>query len=349
MIHAVGLAGPHASLEAALQYSGYVQIDPINVCGRMHDLILRNRVRGYREGDLARHLYSGDGKAFETFLPIQGVLAAFPSEDWRFLNVRMRARAGSPKGYNGRMTKGEAKLAETIVAEIRDRGTLGSDAFAKGPRRRTDWGTHGSLGRKVVEKLFSHGRLLIARREGLKRIYDLPERIIPAEHLAAPAPSPEEFNQWSVRKILKQRRLVTLRRQDAAAGGDILQPVRVEGCPPMFCLREDVDQLANGGDSRAKAIGEPLLLAPLDPLIYDRKITAGLWGYDYTWEVYTPPAKRKRGYYALPILSDGKLVGHVDPKADRGAGKLRVMAKSCPRGVKVAGAVAELAAFLGLK
>jgi len=92
----------------------------------------------------------------------------------------------------------------------------------------------------------------------------------------------------------------------------------------------------------------PKLLAPLDPLIYDRRLTRQLWDYDYTWEVYTPPARRVRGYYALPILAGVKFVGHVDPKADRAKKKLVIVNRSLRRGHRVALAVRELACFLGL-
>jgi uncharacterized protein YcaQ len=93
----------------------------------------------------------------------------------------------------------------------------------------------------------------------------------------------------------------------------------------------------------------PLLLAPLDPLIYDRRVARALWDFDYTWEAYTPPAKRVRGYYALPILAGTELVGHVDPKADRAAGKLRIMARRVRRGHSITDALAALASFLGLR
>ncbi len=93
----------------------------------------------------------------------------------------------------------------------------------------------------------------------------------------------------------------------------------------------------------------PLLLAPLDPLIYDRRITSALWGFDYTWEVYTPAHKRVRGYYAFPVLSGHELVGHVDPKADTKAGKLQIVSRAVRRGHSVAPSVKSLAAFLGLR
>jgi uncharacterized protein YcaQ len=125
---------------------------------------------------------------------------------------------------------------------------------------------------------------------------------------------------------------------------DLVQSIEVEGCPPLYCLREDLHLLE---DSETPAM--PMLLAPLDPLIYDRRLTRQLWGYDYTWEVYTPLKRRVRGYYALPVLSGVEIVGHVDPKADRTAKKLKVVNRSLRRGHRAAGAVRELAGFLGLK
>jgi hypothetical protein len=80
----------------------------------------------------------------------------------------------------------------------------------------------------------------------------------------------------------------------------------------------------------------PLLLAPLDPMIYDRRVTRGLWGFDYAWEAYVPAPKRKRGYYALPVLSGTELVGHVDLKADRERGRLGVVSRSVRRGHRTA-------------
>ena len=81
---------------------------------------------------------------------------------------------------------------------------------------------------------------------------------------------------------------------------------------------------------------------------YDRRVTSALWNYDYIWEVYTPPTKRKRGYYALPVLAGTELVGHVEPKADRPARQLRVISRSIKRGHKTAVSVGKLALWLGL-
>jgi hypothetical protein len=97
------------------------------------------------------------------------------------------------------------------------------------------------------------------------------------------------------------------------------------------------------------AAAKLLLLAPLDPIIYDRRVTAALWDFDYTWEAYTPPHKRVRGHYALPILAGTEIVGDVDPKADRERKKLRIVSRRVRRGFRSAPAVAALAEFLGLR
>jgi hypothetical protein len=117
---------------------------------------------------------------------------------------------------------------------------------------------------------------------------------------------------------LRQRRLVFLKRPELPLVGDHVQPVRIDDGPLLYCLREDAslwDELSTLNLQLPTSAAAPRLLAPLDPLIYDRRLTLRLWDFDYTWEVYTPAHQRTRGYYALPVLAGDQLVGHVDPKA----------------------------------
>ncbi|MCX6955932.1 MAG: winged helix DNA-binding domain-containing protein [Verrucomicrobia bacterium] len=360
---AVGLDAPFPDVAAALAHHGYIQIDPINVCGRMHDLILRNRVQGYREGDLMRHLH-GDAAplaaaqrtAFEHHLPDSAVLVAFPLDAWPHLLGAMHARTKRSGAWSGRLTPRERDLATSILAELAARGPLSSEHIDDGGRRgRRVWGA-ATLAKSTLQKLFFHGRVLIARREGNRRLYDLPERILPATTLAAPAPSPADTTRWIALSKLRQRRLTALKRAELRVVADAVQPVTLTDAdaPTLYCLAEDVPlfsalAIENPPSQIETPPSQPTLLAPLDPLIYDRRVTAALWGFDYTWEVYTPPHKRTRGYYALPVLSGHELVGHVDPKADRDAKKLRVVSRSVRRGHAAAGAVQALAAFLGLR
>lgn len=406
LLRALGLATPHASVAAALAHHGYVQIDPINVCGRMHDLILRTRVAGYHEGDLMRFLHEprvedATGRpaaraAFEHHLPSTHILVALEAEAWPHLRAAMRARARRAGAWSGKLTAREAELAPRVLDALGERGPLGSDAVDDPRRSRRFWG-NATLVKTTLQKLFFHGRVLIARRDAAgRRLYDLPERVLAAELLARSEPTAEKTARWEARLKLRQRRLAVLKRAELAAVGDEVRAVRIvdvdAGDAPrrasaatavslVYCLREDVEALEQAaepsprGAAEAEPLGErpsamtrceigaepleavveahpsPRLIAPLDPLIYDRALTRALWDFDYTWEVYTPPARRVRGYYALPLLTRGELAGHVDPKADRKSGRLAVLASEARRGHAAAARAAarELAEFLGLR
>lgn len=359
---ALGIDEKFPSVAAALAYHGYIQIDPINVCGRMHDLILRNRVVDYREGDLTRHLHGVDATlpaqervAFEHHLPDNHNLVALPLAAWPHLRAAMLARSRRPGAWSGRLTPREQALVPAVLAEIGARGPLASEDFRiEGRAARRVWG-QGSLVKSVLQKLFFHGRLLIARREKNRRIYDLPERILPPGILALPPPTGEESARWVVLQQVRQRRLVALPRAAAEIVADAVCAVTLEDPPDsggprpkLYCLRSDLprwDEAVNARDDAA----EPRLLAPLDPLIYDRRVTRAVWDFDYTWEVYTPPHRRQRGYYALPILAGTELVGHIDAKADRDQRRLRVVGRKTRRGVPTTAAVAALAGWLGLR
>ncbi len=369
MRRALLLDEPAPDIATALAHHGYIQIDPINVCGRMHDLILRNRVRDYREGALMRHLH-GDfsGKsplerggaerrgvlpaaarmAFEHHLPSDHTLVALTLDAWPHLQSEMRHRTRRNGAWSGRLTPKQKEFSTHLFAELTARGPLSSEDFADSGRARSVWGA-ATLAKATLQKHFFHGQLLITRRsESNRRYYDLPERVLPPKILRLPEPTKAETARWSVLLKLRQRRLTPLKRDELPHVADLVQAITVEGCPTLYCLLTDLPLLDLSTLSPQPAT-PVVLLAPLDPLIYDRRVTSALWNYDYTWEVYTPPTKRKRGYYALPVLAGTELVGHLDPKADRPAGRLRVMSRSVKRGHQVAKAISALARWLGLK
>ncbi len=319
----------------------------------MHDLILRNRVAGYREGGLMEDVHGPSAAplpaekrtAFEHHLPHSNVLAVMALEAWPYLLAAMRRRTTGDSAWSGGLDARQRPLAKAIMAELAARGPLSSDDIDDDQRDHQGWGAHASLAKTTLHKLFFHGQVLIARREGQRRLYDLPARVLPAATLAAAEPDAEATARWITLLKLRQLRLVALSRKDVSLVADLVQPLTVEGCPPLYCLREDLPLL----DAPLTLAAPEMLLAPLDPLIYDRKVTRQLWGYDYTWEVYTPAAKRVRGYYALPVLADAEIVGHIDPKADRQLKRLVVVNRSIRRGYKASAAVKELAGFLGLR
>jgi uncharacterized protein YcaQ len=342
---------------AALAHLGYIQIDPINVCGRMHDLILRHRVEGYREGDLMAHLHGEDRClpaderiAFEHHLPSTHILVAFELHAWPHLLAAMRARTREDSLWSGRLSRAENALVPRILEEIRARGPLSSDDFDDRRAGRTYWGT-GTRVKVTMQKLYFHGRLLIAARSSGRRKYELPERVLPGPILALPEAKADDTRRWLAETALRQRRLVLLKRAELAAAADLVQPIKLStGGPLLHCLRSDLPWLEAAQSESAPAVSDsPLLLAPLDPVIYDRKVTRALWEFDYVWEAYTPASKRTRGHYAMPLLCGLDLVGHVDSKADREQRRLRVVGRRVRRGFKAAPAVKELASFLGLR
>jgi uncharacterized protein YcaQ len=357
MRRALLLDEPAPDIAAALAHHGYIQIDPINVCGRMHDLILRNRVRDYLEGGLMRHLH-GDGTilpatartAFEHHLPTDHTLVALTLDAWPHLQAEMRHRTRRNGAWSGRLTPKQKQISHRLFAEIAARGPLSSEDFADTGRARAVWGS-ATLAKATLQKLFFHGQLLISHRgEGNRRYYNLPERVLPPAILRLPEPMQAETARWSVLLKLRQRRLTALKRNELPHVADLVQPIAVAGCPVLYCLKTDLPLLEQAvREVKLAAPAGLLLLAPLDPLIYDRRVTSALWNYDYTWEVYTPPAKRIRGYYALPVLAGVELVGHVDPKADRSTRRLRVMSRFLKRGHKAADAIANLARWLSLR
>ena len=314
----------------------------------MHDLILRNRVEAYGRDDLLKTLYTkGRRQFFEHYIPGHGVLVALPVDDYRFLLPRMKERRKGA-GWGGTMTPEEKRLAPRILSRIREEGPLGAADFADERRSTSAWGIQNSLAKNTLDKLFFHGRLFITRRESFRRIYDLPERVMPEDILKARPATAKQLHQWKILSRLKQRRLATLTNAEIKLVTDHVTKITVPDHPATYCLNEDAHLLEAATNDLPAHQSDPLLLGPLDPVIYDRKLTRRLWDFDYTWEVYTPEAKRTRGYYALPVLVGTKIVGHVDPKADRPTNTLNVKI-DVPKGVNVSNALKSLTAFLGLK
>jgi uncharacterized protein len=342
LLRATGAAMAATNPSAAIVHLGYVQMDPIDVCGKMHDLILRNRIAEYRRDGLLASLYESMPRDFfEHYIPQRGILVAMPVSEYRFIVRAMRTRRNR-MGYGGALDPSQQKLARVILRRIKDEGPLGAAAFQNAERSETGWGTSGSLAKTTLDKLFYHGRLLVSRREKFRRIFDLPERILPPEILKSRPATPRDELRWLVMERLRQRRLVRLSAAQRSLVDKVIQPVRIIGAGVLYCLKEDVALF----DEPPCDI-PPLLLAPLDPIVYDRVVTRSIWDFDYTWEVYTPQTKRVRGYYALPLVADGAIVGHVDPRAERSTDTLVARTNVLGENL-VYPALQKLADFLGL-
>jgi hypothetical protein len=313
---------------------GSLQFDPLEVPGaRNHDLVLHARIGGYQRGWCERWLYGSpeDRRLIELYNKSLNIL---PIEELPYYRISWGRAAANYREFLAE----HGELAERIVEQIRADGMLTTQAFRDVEHRIEWWWAQTSAARAVMEALFVTGRLGIARRDGNRRHYDLIERIVPPELLATHAAEAEQLRH----RLLSRHRGLGL----MAVGGPselvngtgtaadraritaelvsdgTLLPVRVEGLREQRHLFADEARLL---DETAPLPAEVTFLAPLDPLLWDRRLTSTLFGFDYTWEVYTPAAKRRHGYYTLPILFGDRLVGRIEPRMDRAARALRIL------------------------
>lgn len=261
----------------------------------------------------------------------------------------MHARTRSDSIWSGKLTPAERKLATPLLARMAAEGPLCSQDIPSDRKAKAHAWDSTTIAKSALQKLFFHGRVLISRREANRRYYDLPEHVLPASVLNTPVPGKAETTRWLALLKLRQRRLAVLKTEELRVLADDVIPVAVEeaAVPRLHVLRGDVWMLEPAANA-AKDAGKPLLIAPLDPIIYDRRLADGLWNFDYRWEVYVPPHKRVRGYYALPILHGQRFIGHADVKADRSAGVLQVVSRDCSSTAHARTAIRSLAGFLGL-
>ena len=343
-----GLLGEHRFIgkNGAYQYvrqAGCIQFDPVDVCGRNAELTLQSRVKGITRKTLGDLLYRD--RLLVDYSDKE--LSIWPSEDWPyFADYRERSIE------HGRQFPGIPELEEKAVAYIRKHGPVSSDTLPiKGTifwHSSMHWSGHWDkdslAARSVLEQLYTDGVLLIHHKTGSRKYYDLADKYLPPELLSAPNPCPDEASWlcWRVKRRIGAVGLLWNRNSTAWLGinmtteqriasfdrlekDDVITPVQVEGIRfPLYMLTEDLPLLASVTAGQTSLKPRLEFLAPLDPMLWDRKLIEAVWGYRYSWEIYTPVVKRKYGYYVLPILWGNRLIGRIEPKADRKAKSLTV-------------------------
>ncbi|HEY7794286.1 MAG TPA: crosslink repair DNA glycosylase YcaQ family protein [Gaiellaceae bacterium] len=331
--------GP-ASVERVFERLGAVQFDPLEVAGRNHDVTLLARIDGYRREHTDELLYVRR-TLYETY---NKSLNLVPTAELPLYRVTWDRFAASE---HARQTfEANAELVEEVLARIREQGPLSATDFDA--RESIDWYWRPTnVVRAVLEALAQAGVLALARRDGNRRVYDLAERLFPPDLLAERPPELEGRRHRLLSRYRAHGLLGTasqevwmatgtgelrreLRAELVAAG--VLAPVRVEGIKsPALMLADELPLLAEAEAEVER--GEPpggrppgvAFLAPLDPFVWDRKLLQQLHGFDYLWEVYVPAAKRRWGYYVLPVLFGDRLVGRIEPRLDRKTGTLDVL------------------------
>jgi uncharacterized protein YcaQ len=322
---------------------GSIQFDPLEIAGRNHDLVLLARIDAYRR-DWTDHWLYEDRRLYETYNKGLSIVPTAEMPWYRLTWDRNHARLSAA----GEAFDVHAPLVDELLARIREGGPLLPRAV--GPREAIDWSWRPTNQvRAILEGLAWAGILGISRREGNLRVYDLVERLFPAELLAARVP---EHEQW-LRRLLSRYRgggllgasgnqelwVGTYRRpgEKAELRAELVEhgaivPIAVHGLKgERFIVADDRSILdeAEGeiAEGRPPGGSDPgvAFLAPLDPFVWDRDLLRRLFDFDYLWEVYVPEAKRRWGYYVLPILFGDRLVGRIEPRIERRADALNVV------------------------
>lgn len=304
-------AGTPATPLELVRQIGILQVDPVSVVASNHHLVARARMPEYAQAHLDQSLY--DERALvESF---HGIHAILPMEDWRYYDRRL--------GPPSRMEQAHPELMrvvmERVLNEIRARGPLAARHFdTEDDRTPMEYGWGVTRRSQVaLQTLLRRGFLHVHHREGTQRFYDLAERLLPSGLDLTPATDAERERHFANRDVTYAGLAFGAGGiKPAIAAGDVV-PATVAGIrQPFYVARERLDALQRvepitEGERRAS------MLAPLDPLVWDRKRLAALWGFAYTWEVYVPVAKRRYGPYTLPVLWGDRFVARVDPSLDR--------------------------------
>lgn len=352
---------------------GCLQIDPISVVARSHQIVLWSRVGRYDPADLDRLLWR-DRSLFEYWAHAASIV---PTADYpihqHFMRRYATDRPGSQVGQRYiKWLAANRGLKRHILTELRRRGPLLSRELGAEDKVSDGWYSTGwTSGRDVsqmLDYLWTKGQIMVAGRSGLQKLWDLSERCLP---------------DWTPRRVLSDRQLTRQAAQTAlkALGvatatqigrhyirgryidlpnvltrleqEGLVERVKVEGEKGAWYVHAEDAPLLDRVEEIA--IERTTLLSPFDNLICDRTRTRSLFDYDFTIEIYTPQHKRKFGYYVLSILHGDQLIGRIDPKFDREHSRLHIHAvhaeKAAPRDRATArsirAAIEELASFLG--
>jgi uncharacterized protein YcaQ len=312
----------------ALRRTQLLQIDSVNVFARAHLMPVFSRMGPWPTQMLdkiafdRRELFEYWGHE-ASYLP----MALHPFYRWK-----MERNAKSDSAW-GRAFEAKQDFVKTLLKRLEDEGPCGAGALREAPRNKGSWWDWDDV--KVgLEYLFVTGQVSVARRtNGFERLYDLTERVIPADVLALPTPSTEDA-------------LIELMRRAATAHGigtgpdfcDYFRLKQTDWKPALAALVESCElrpvevpgwkdqAYVQAGAKTPRQVRRSALLSPFDPLVWERRRTLRLWDVDYKIEIYVPEAKRKYGYYCLLFLHDEAIRARVDLKSDRKAGVLQVKA-----------------------
>ena len=343
-----------ADLLEAVRRMSVLQLDTIHVVARSHYIVLWSRLGDYPPEWLDELLV--EGALFEYW---SHAMCLLPIEDYPLYRRRMLDAIQSrvwPMKWAVNFLQENPEIVERVRTHLQENGAVRSAEFENKSRPPGGW-WNWKEEKDALEAMFFTGEVMIARRQNFERVYDLRERVLPGCEDST-LPTGEELDRtlnlrtvrnlgiaapsWVPDYFRKPKKRIAQRLQALAAEGLLLR-VQVERLEEPAYIHPDRLGLL---DEAASGQLEPTLttlLSPFDPLVWDRQRARDLFDFDYMIECYTPAAKRRYGYFTLPILHHGRLVGRLDPKAHRAQGVFEIKALHLEPGVP---ASQELAADL---
>ncbi len=317
----------------AIRRMGQLQIDTISVVNRSPYLVLHSRIGDFDtiwlEQLLARHKIFEGWSHEACFLPI---------EDYRYLAATF-ADEIPWRGRRRAFIEEHRDRADELIELIRSNGPVRSADFERTAPRGGGWWSERKHEKLVLEALFAEGTVMVVRRDNFQRVYGLREHVLP-DWDAAHAATPDEADDFRVAKSIEALGVATGRwiadyyRMPVARAvkslGRLMEQgtvheATIEGLGSAYLHAANIGLARKAVDGRLEP-QRTVLLSPFDPVVWHRLRAAELFDFEYRIECYTPAEKRIYGYFTLPILHRGNLVGRLDPKAHRAAGVFEVKA-----------------------
>ncbi|MRV71910.1 hypothetical protein GJ700_09280 [Duganella sp. FT92W] len=319
-----------------------LQIDTIHVVARSPYLVLWSRLGDYPPAWLEQLLE--EGALFEYWAHE----ACFvPIEDYGLYRHRMLDPAAMGWKYSETWMRERRADVDAVLDHIRRHGPVKSSDFERQDGQGGGW-WQWKPEKRSLEVLFTAGQLMIARRHNFQRVYDLAERVLPDWDDKRHMPAMDDVRRTFVLKTVKSLGLARaswiadyfrtkpprLDPEALVAEGALLR-ARVQGWDDPVYIHPDLADLAAGAAQGGLAATATTILSPFDPVVWDRRRALDLFDFDYRLECYTPAEKRRYGYFTLPILRRGALVGRVDAKAHRREQVFELKSVALEPGVKV--------------
>jgi uncharacterized protein YcaQ len=334
---------------SAIEHLGYIQIDTISVVQRAHHHTLWSRNPRYKTSHLDQLI--ADKQVFEYW---SHAAAYLPMSDFRFSLPRKQAIAN---GGQNHWYEVDTRLMNSVLKRIAEEGPLMAKDFEHTGKKRGEWTSKPA--KRALENLYMHGELMIPKRVNFHKVYDLTERVLPKDTGTTP-PSAEEHARFLIKRYLQANGLG--QASEIAYLLKNTKPV-VSTALQKMVLNGELLQIRAGDENyhvlpaSLEMLGKPLarsklkILSPFDNLLIQRKRVRALFDFEYLIECYVPEAKRKYGYFSLPVLWDGKLVARMDVKAERKKSLLHIQHLALESSLKKTEAFAlalfkELACFM---